>query len=162
MDLRPAKLEDAEAICEIYNYEVLTSTSTFDLEPRSVAVQRAWLAERSGAHIVLVAEIDGAVVGFGSLSQYKPRAAYNTTVEDSVYVASDSQGQGVGFAIIAALVDRATGHGFHTVIARIGHESKASIATHAKAGFVEVGREVEVGRKLGRWVDVIIMQRMLG
>lgn len=162
MDLRPAKLEDAEAICEIYNYEVLTSTSTFDLEPRSVADQRTWLAERSGAHIVLVAEIGDVVVGFGSLSQYKPRAAYNTTVENSVYVAAGSQGRGIGSTIIEALVERATDHGFHTVIARIGHESEASIATHAKAGFVEVGREVEIGRKLGRWVDVVIMQRMLG
>jgi phosphinothricin acetyltransferase len=161
VDLRPAGLEDAEAIREIYNHEVATGTATFDLEPRSLAEQRTWLSERSGAHVVIVAEIDGVVVGFGALSRYKDRPAYNTTVEDSVYVAPAKQGLGIGIALMEALVARAADHGFHTVIARIGSESDASIAVHARAGFVEIGREREVGRKFGRWIDVVIMQRML-
>ena len=161
MELRPAGLDDAEAIREIYNHEVATGTATFDLEPRSLVDQRSWLSERSGAHVVVVAEIDGEIVGFGALSRYKDRPAYNTTVEDSVYVAPGSQGLGVGIALMEALLAKAADHGFHTVIARIGSESDASVALHAKAGFVEIGREREVGRKFGRWIDVVIMQHML-
>lgn len=161
MELRRARLDDAEAICAIYNHEVHSGTATFDLEPRSVAEQRAWLAERTGAHVVIVAEDDGQLVGFGALSRYKERAAYNTTVENSVYVAHGAQGRGIGMALMDALLATAVEHGFHTVIARIGHESNGSIALHERAGFVEVGREREVGRKFGRWLDVITMQRML-
>jgi L-amino acid N-acyltransferase YncA len=161
VDLRPARLDDAEAICEIYNHEVLSGAATFDLESRTVAQQRQWLTDRSGAHVVLVGEIDEEIVGFGALSRYKERAAYNTTVENSVYVAHGMQGRGIGLALIEALVGRAIDHGFHTVIARIGHESAGSIALHSKAGFVEIGREREVGRKFGRWLDVVTMQLML-
>ena len=161
MDVRVATLDDAAAIRDIYNHEVETGTATFDLEPRTLTAQRQWMAERSGAHVVLVADIDGAVAGFGSLSRYKERPAYSTTVENSVYVAPGHQGAGVGRALLEALLDRARTHGFHTVIARIGHESEASIAAHAKVGFVEIGRELQVGRKFGRWLDVVIMQRML-
>src|SRR5205085_7791104 len=97
MRVRLATLDDAEAIRAIYNPEVLESTVTFDLVPRSLEDQRAWLAARSGAHAVLVAEEDaGDVVGFASLSPYKERPAYSTTVEDSVYVRRDQQGKGVG------------------------------------------------------------------
>ena len=161
MLIRPARLDDADAIRVIYNHEVAHGTATFDIEPRSLEDQREWLTARSGAHVVLVAEIDGEVAGFGSLSRYKERAAYSGTVENSVYVDPDRQGQGIGIALLDALVDRARDHGFHTLIARIGHESEGSIAVHAKAGFVEIGREREVGRKFGRWLDVVIMQRMV-
>lgn len=159
--LRPARLDDAEAIRAIYNAEVSNGTATFDLTPRTADQQRAWLAERSGAHVVLVAELNGEIVGFGALSRYKDRPAYNTTVENSVYVASGHQGMGIGRAILRDLLQRAADHGFHTVIARIGHESKGSIAAHTSVGFVEIGREREVGRKFGRWLDVVVMQHML-
>lgn len=161
MLIRSARLEDAEAIRAIYNHEVAHGTATFDIEERTLAAQRSWLTERSGAHVVLVAEIDDEIVGFAALSRYKERAAYNGTVEDSIYVDPTRQGQGVGLALLEALVVRAREHGFHTLIARIGHESVGSIAVHARAGFVEIGREREVGRKFGRWLDVVIMQRML-
>jgi phosphinothricin acetyltransferase len=111
---------------------------------------------------VLVAEEDADdVVGFASLSPYKDRPAYSTTVEDSVYVRRDQQGKGVGRLLLAELVSVATRHGFHAVMARIvgGHE--ASIRLHAGLGFERVGTEREVGRKFGRWLDVDIMQRLL-
>jgi phosphinothricin acetyltransferase len=100
-------------------------------------------------------------VGFGSLSSYRDRPAYSTTVEDSVYVRRDRQGQGVGRVLLEELVRLASGHGFHAVIARIvgGHE--ASIALHRACGFEPVGIEREVGRKFGRWLDVAVMQRLL-
>ena len=161
MLVRSARIEDAEAIREIYNLEVETGTATFDLEPRSIAEQRQWLTDRSGAHAVVVAELANEVVGFGALSRYKPRPAYNTTVEDSVYVSPEHQGRGLGRAILEDLLTKATGHGFHTVIARIGHESEGSIRVHESVGFVELGRELEVGRKFGRWIDVVVMQKML-
>lgn len=161
MELRLARVEDAEAIRQIYNHEITSNTATFDLTPRDLAEQKLWLTERSGAHVVVVAEVEAEVVGFGSLSRYKERPAYSTTVEDSVYVDPDHQGAGIGAALLDNLVVRANEHGFHTIIARIGHESTGSIAAHRKAGFVEIGREHEVGRKFGRWLDVVVMQRML-
>ncbi len=161
MELRLATLDDAEAIRQIYNLEVTTSTVTFDLVPRSVEDQRAWQAERSGARAVLVAVADGEVVGFGSLSPWRDRPAYATTVEDSVYVHRAHHGQGIGRALLTELVVTATAHGFHACMARIvgGHE--ASIALHASCGFDMVGTEREVGRKLGKWLDVVIMERLL-
>jgi phosphinothricin acetyltransferase len=161
MQLRLATLDDAEAIREIYNLEVTTSTVTFDLVPRSLEDQRAWQAARSGAHAVLVAEVDGAVAGFGSLSKWRDRPAYSTTVEDSIYIHRGHQGQGLGKALLAELVATATAHGFHACMARIvgGHE--ASIALHRACGFEVVGTEKEVGRKFNRWLDVVLMERML-
>src|SRR5438105_6958623 len=103
----------------IYNLEVLESTVTFDLVPRSLDDQQAWLREHSGAHPAIVAVDDGAVVGFASLSSYRDRPAYSTTVEDSVYVSRDRQGQGIGRQLLEPLLELARQHGFHTVIARI-------------------------------------------
>ena len=145
----------------IYNLEVLESTVTFDLVPRSLEDQRAWLKDHAGAHPAVVAEDAGEIIGFGSLSSYKDRPAYSTTVEDSVYVRRDRQGQGVGKVILQALLELALQHGFHTVIARIvgGHE--ASIALHRACGFELVGVEKEVGRKFGRWLDVVELQRLI-
>jgi phosphinothricin acetyltransferase len=162
MELRLATLEDAEAIRRIYNLEVTTSTATFDLVPRSLEDQRAWQAERSGARAVVVAVADGVVRGFGSLSPWRDRPAYSTTVEDSVYVHRDHQGQGVGRAVLTELVTTATAHGFHACMARIvgGHE--ASIALHQTCGFEVVGTEREVGRKFNKWLDVVLMERLLG
>lgn len=161
MQIRRAEADDAEAIRSIYNPQVESSTVTFDLVPRTMAEQRAWIEARTGAHAALVAEIDGEIVGFGSLSAYRDRPAYSTTVEDSVYVAPDQQGLGVGRELLEALVKTAQDHGFHTVVARVvgGHE--ASIALHVGAHFEVVGTEREVGRKLGRWLDVVVLQRLL-
>jgi phosphinothricin acetyltransferase len=159
--LRPATNEDAEAIRSIYNVEVESSTVTFDLVPRTLAEQEQWLTRRSGAHAVLVAEDGGVVCGFGSLSPYKDRPAYSTTVEDSVYVHRDHQGVGVGRLLLEELVELATTHGFHAVIARIVAGHAASISLHARVGFEVVGHEKEIGRKFGRWLDVVTMQRLL-
>jgi L-amino acid N-acyltransferase len=161
MEVRLATLDDAEAIRTIYNLEVTTSAATFDLVPRGREEQRAWQAARSGARAVIVAEHDGDVRGFGSLSQWRDRPAYATTVEDSVYVHRDHQGAGVGRLLLGELVTTATRHGFHACMARIvgGHE--ASIGLHHACGFDVVGTEREVGRKFNRWLDVVLMERLL-
>ena len=153
---------DADALRAIYNIEVLESTVTFDLRPRSLAEQLAWIDEHSGGHPAIVA-VDGAdeVVGFASLTPYRPRPAYATTVEDSVYVRRDLRGHGVGRLLLGELVQRARDHGFHSVIARIVGDHDASIALHRACGFEQVGREVEVGRKFNRWLDVVVMQNLV-
>lgn len=161
MLIRRAVPDDAEGIRAIYNPFVESSTVTFDLVPRTLEEQQAWIGARDGSHVALVAEVDGHIAGFGSLSPYRDRPAYSTTVEDSVYVDPDQQGLGIGRTLLDALVDTARDHGFHSVMARIvgGHE--ASIALHLSAGFQVVGTEREVGRKLGRWLDVVLLQLLL-
>lgn len=161
MEVRLATLDDAPVIQAIYNVEVTTSTATFDLVPRTLDEQRAWLADRSGARAAIVAVHEGEVCGFGSLSPWRDRPAYSTTVEDSVYVHRDHHGVGVGRLLLTELVATATRHGFHACMARIvgGHE--ASIGLHHACGFEVVGTEREVGRKLGKWLDVVVMERLL-
>ena len=159
--IRLATIGDASRIREIYNHEVLTSTATFDLIPRSLEEQEAWIAERTGAFAAIVAVDAGDVVGFGSLSPYKERAAYRTSVEDSVYVDRATHGRGVGKLIVSELLGVAQLSGFHTVFARIEAGGAASRGLHASCGFELVGIEREVGRKFHRWLDVAIMQKLL-
>ena len=161
LEIRTAVAADAEAMRQIYNVEVESSTATFDLVARSLDDQRAWLAARSGAFAALVAVDDGAVVGFAALSPYKERAAYRTTVEDSVYVRRDRHGGGVGRQLLETLLEVARANGFHTVMARIEATGTASRTLHERCGFVLVGVEREVGRKFGRWLDVAVMQALL-
>jgi L-amino acid N-acyltransferase YncA len=161
--VRLAERRDAEAMRAIYNVEVAESTVTFDLVARTLDEQVEWIDAHSGAHpaVVAVDEPTGEVVGFGSLSPFHPRPAYRPTVEDSVYVHRERRGQGVARLLLDELVRLASDHGFHSVVARIvgGHE--ASIALHEACGFALVGTEREVGRKFGRWLDVVEMQKML-
>jgi L-amino acid N-acyltransferase YncA len=168
--VRAARIADAEAIRQIYNHEVMSTTATFDLVPRSLEDQQEWLADRSGAFSVVVAvdtdEIDPAtgepaVVGFASLSPYRERAAYRTSVEDSVYVRRDRGGEGIGTLLLSELLDIAEQSGFHAVFARIEASGTASRALHHRCGFRLVGIERETGRKFNRWLDVALMQCLL-
>jgi len=156
-----ARQEDGEAIRAIYNTEVVGSTVTFDLEPRTAEQQRAWITRHEGAHPAVVAVEGASVVGFGSLSPFRDRAAYSTTVEDSLYVHAEWRGRGVGRLVLEELVALAVARGFHTVIARISGDNEPSTALHRACGFAVVGVEREVGRKFGRWIDVAVLQRML-
>ena len=161
MEIRLAQASDAAAIRAIYNQAVET-TASFDLRPRSLSEQEAWLADRTGAYAAIVIESDeGEVAGFASLSPYRTRPAYSTSVEDSIYIEAGHQGQGLGKRLLAELLDLAERHGFHCVIARIGGHNGASIGLHESLGFELVGVEREVGRKFNRWIDVVEMQRLL-
>jgi L-amino acid N-acyltransferase YncA len=163
MKVRPATRDDAGAIRDIYNPYVTGSTVTFDMVPRSLDEQLAWLDEHSGAHPAVVAVDDMATVrGFASLSPYRPRPAYRTTVEDSVYVQADVRGGGVGRLLLSEIVELAESYGFHAVMARIVDGHAASIALHTACGFELIGVERQVGRKFGRWLDVALMQLLLG
>jgi L-amino acid N-acyltransferase YncA len=162
MRVRLARPIDAEAIRSIYNAEVAGSTATFDLVPRTSEDQIAWLSEHRGPYpaIVAVDALD-TVLGFGSLSAYRDRPAYATTVEDSVYVGDRSRGAGMGRLLLEELINLATQHGFHAVVARVGGDNQVSIALHLACGFRMVGVEQEVGRKFNRWLDVSVLQRLL-
>jgi phosphinothricin acetyltransferase len=152
----------AEGMRSIYNREVESGTATFDITPRSLEDQLEWISEHSGAHPAVVAVTnEGDVVGFGSLSPYRPRAAYSTSVEDSVYVAEEFQGLGIGRAVLEELLRLAEAHGFHAVLARIAGDNEASVALHVACGFELIGTEHEVGRKFGRWLDVVCMERLI-
>ena len=161
MDIRVATLADAEAVRSIYNHEVEHGTATFDLVPRTLEEQQAWIRERAGALGVVVAEHEGRVIGFASLSPYRSKPAYNTTVEDSVYVDRDARGLGAGKALLTEVIGMAEARGFHTIVAHISDPEGASVALHRACGFTIVGVQKEVGRKFGRWLDVVLMQRML-
>lgn len=160
--VRLAERHDAEAIRAIYNREVTGGTNTFDLVPRSLEDQIAWLDHHAGGYPAVVAAGGaGAVLGFGSLSRFRDRPAYAPTVEDTVYVAPEHQGRGVGRTILDELVRLAQAHGFHSMIARIVGHNEVSIGVHRACGFELVGTEREVGRKFGQWLDVVEMQRLL-
>ena len=166
VQIRLAERRDAAGIRSIYNHYVTESTALFDMVPRTldeqVALDRRALRCPSGGRRRRRGE-DAAdhVVGFGSLSPFRPRPAYSTTVENSVYLLAEYQGRGVGRLILDKLLELAQQHGFHSVIARITGDNDASIALHSACGFELVGTEREVGRKFGRWLDVVEMQRLL-
>ena len=159
--VRLATRDDAADIMAIYNTEVETQVSTFDLVTRTLGEQRQWLAQRSGAFSAVVAVVGDHVVGFASLSPYKERAAYRTTVEDSVYVSREHPRLGIGRTLMDHVIGIARDSGFHSIIARIEASGTASRALHEACGFELVGVEREVGRKFNRWLDVAIMQLLL-
>ena len=150
------------AIRDIYNLEVETSMATFDLVPRSLDDQRAWLAARSGAFAAIVAVDGDGVIGFAALSPYKERAAYRTSVEDSVYVRRDCQGLGVGRALLSHVVGRGRGqrlpHGHRPHRGRRCRVAERCTPPAASSWSASSG---EVGRKFNRWLDVAIMQHLL-
>ena len=157
--IREATSDDAEAIRLIYNHEVENETSTMDLVPRTLEVQREWIAARSGAFCAIVAvDTSGEVLGFGALSEYKDRSGYRSTVENSVYVRRDVARRGIGKQLLLQLIETATVSGFHSVIARIETQSLASRGLHESCGFELVGTEKQVARKFGKWLDIAVMQ----
>jgi phosphinothricin acetyltransferase len=159
--IRRAEMEDASAIAEIYNEAILTTTATFDTELKSVEDRARWLQEHDERHPVLVADVNGKVVGWASLTRWSDRRAYDDTAETSFYVHSTHRGQGIGRRLKDAIIEEARRLGYHTLIARIADGSRESIHLNERAGFVHVGTLKEVGRKFGRLLDVHIMQKML-
>lgn len=160
--IRPAVRGDAAAMAAIYNQAVLRSTATFDTEPETVEARERWLGEHTAPqHPVLVAERDGRVVGWASLSRYSARCAYVATVEASAYIDEAETGRGLGTALSAALLEAGRAGGVHAVLARICTENTASLAMSRKLGFFEVGVLREVGAKFGRTLDVMMLEKLL-
>ncbi|MEX2113526.1 MAG: N-acetyltransferase family protein [Pirellulales bacterium] len=160
--LRNATAADLSAINEIYNYYVLHSTCTYQLEPETLADRQAWFESHAAeGYPVVVAEIDGRVVGWGSLSRFHARAGYAPSVEASVYIAHDFHRRGLGRTILQHLIERARAAGFHTLIGGASADQPASIALQESLGFTRVAHFKEVGQKFGQRLDVIYLQLML-
>src|SRR5579864_2194634 len=150
--IRLATRADLPAINAIYNHYVLHSAATYQEEQSTDAEREVWFAGHGPLHPVTVAEEGGAVIGWASLSPFHARSAYRRTVENSVYVSHDRQGQGVGSALLADSIERARALGHHTIVAGIDSGQSASIALHRKFGFEQTAHLKEVGYKLGRWL----------
>lgn len=157
--LRSARPEDARAVCAIYDYHVAHGTASFDSEGPSEA---EW-AGKIGDIVAhgwpfLVAERGDEVLGYAYATQFRPRAAYARTCENSIYIADAARGMGVGTALLRNLIEAAREYGFEQMIAVIGGGEPASVALHGKLGFVHAGRMRDVGFKFGRKLDTVYMQ----
>jgi L-amino acid N-acyltransferase YncA len=159
--IRKAAESDLDAITGIYNEAILTTTATFDTNPKTAAERLPWFHSHTERHPLIVAELHGTVVGWISLSEWSDRPAYDDTGETSFYVKADCRGKGIGTLLLGTLIKEAERLHYHTLIARIAGESDASLHVHEHFGFFLVGIMREVGRKFGRLVDVHILQKML-
>jgi len=159
-----ATLADVPSIAEIYAHHVVHGTASFELVPPDAAEIAARMTRVLDAGDPWLVARDGGenVVGYAYATQMHSRAAYRFACENSVYVHHDRLGQGIGGALLAALLEACEAAGFRQVVALIAGTEPASVALHARAGFVEVGRLKSVGRKHGYWIDVLHMQRALG
>jgi len=160
LTIRPATLADLPAITEIYNEAIRKTVATFDTEPKNPEEQMIWFADHGSKYPILVAEGNGIVVGWASLSTWSDRCAYSDTAEISLYVREDHQGRGIGRKLLEATVAEGQKAGLHTIIARIAEASEASIHLHESVGFEHIGIMKEVGRKFGKLLDVYLMQKL--
>ena len=159
--VRLATPDDAGVINDIQNHYVAGSTATFHTETQTLDERLAWLECRSPVHPVIVAQVDGSVVGWGSLEVFRGRPAYRHTAELSVYVHQDCHRRGIGRAILADLLARARSLGHHTLVGGCCSETTAAIALLEASGFSHAGHFREVGRKFDRWLDVVFLQRLV-
>ena len=162
ISLRLATRADLPAINSIYNHYVIHSTATYQTEPATLDERVAWYEGHGAGYPVIVAEEAGEVIAWGSLSRFHPRAAYQPTVENSIYVRHDRLSRGVGTLILRDLIERAMAMGYHSIVALISADQTASVRLHERFGFLRAGQLRQVGRKFGRWLDVEYMQLMLG
>jgi phosphinothricin acetyltransferase len=162
--LRPATAADVAAIAAIYRPAVLHGTASFELDPPDEAeMLRRFTAVSDGGYPYFVATLEGRVVGYAYASAYRTRPAYRFTVEDSVYIAPEAQGKGVGALLLKALIEASTAKGYRLMVAVIGDSrNHSSIALHRSAGFTFCGTLHSIGYKFGRWLDTVIMELPLG
>ena len=162
--LRPSEARDLEAITAIYRHHVLQGLASFEEVPPDLAeMTRRRKALLDEAMPYLVLEEAGQLCGYAYVGRYRPRAAYRYTVEDSLYLAPEVRGRGLGTLLLTGLIEAATACGFRQMVAVIGDSANAaSIGLHAKLGFRPAGQLQSIGFKFGRWVDSVLMQRALG
>ena len=161
--IRDAQEQDLEGILAIYNDAVENTTAIWNETLVDLANRRAWLADRTAAGFpVLVAvNVAGEVLGYASYGPWRNFDGFRHTVEHSIYVRGDQRGQGLGPALMQALIERARAAALHVMVAAIESENAASIRLHQRLGFVTTGQMPEVGRKFGRWLDLTFMQLIL-
>ena len=159
--VRPATAADASAICAIHNQGIVDRSATLDTTLRLEEDGHTWLAERGPRHPVLVAEHEGQVVGWASLNRYNPRAAYDHVADFSVYIERGWRGKGVGRQLLDRLIEQARAIGFHKMVLAAMAHNDAGIKLYTRAGFTRVGIFHEQGQLDGKWVDVVIMEKLL-
>lgn len=160
--IRDAVLSDVNAILEIVNHEIKTSTVLYDYNERTLAFQQQWFLKKQADGLpVIVAEEEGKVLAFGTFGIFRPWDAYQYSVEHSIYVHKDARGKGVGKLLMAELIRLAKEMGFHTMIAGVDASNANSILFHEKFGFKEVGTFKEVGFKFNNWLDLTFMQLLI-
>jgi L-amino acid N-acyltransferase YncA len=162
MHIRDATREDAEAIADAYNQGIEDHVATLETQLRNADERAEWLAVRSHRHPVLVAtDANGAVLGWGSLNPFNPRAVYDHVVDFSVYVAREHRGRGVGDALLRALEQRARRLGYHKLVLAAFPTNAPGMRLYQRHGFQTVGIYHEHGQLDGAWVDVIVMEKIL-
>ncbi|MGG2201156.1 N-acetyltransferase family protein [Paenibacillus validus] len=161
MRIRQAHLRDVPQILDIYNEAIANTVATFDTVPRTLEQQEQWFEQHGDAFPVLVAELDGIVAGWSSLNRYSDRLAYARTSELSLYTRDGYRGQGIGKALLEAVLAQGKQAGLHTVLSRIEEGNASSLHLHRLFGFETVGTMREVGVKFGRLLNVVLMQKML-
>lgn len=161
VDIRPVGLDDAAAIAEIYNYYVTSTTVSFETEPLSEAAMRSRIKSLAGQFPYLVCEVDGAVAGYCYAHPWKERAAYNFTLETTVYVSARYHRRGIGSRLMERLIDECRRRGVHALVACVTAENEASCDLHLALGFRPVSCFRQVGRKFGRWLDVVDFELLL-
>lgn len=161
--IRPATEADLPGILEIYNDAVLHTTATYDYEPRTLEQRRQWFEDHQRDNYAIFVAVDetARIVGWSALNPYHARPGYRFTTENSVYIAADRRGQGIGKQLLEPLIEAARARGLHAIIAAIDATNEASIRLHARYGFEQVGHFKQVGFKFGRWLDVVYMQKIL-
>jgi len=162
--IRPAEAAsagDIEAICAIHNQGIVDRIATLDTTLRAPEDVRIWLLERGPRHPVIVAEVDGRVVGWASLNRFNPRVAYDHVADFSVYVDRACRRKGIGRHLLERLIDLARGIGFHKMVLATMVYNHAGIALYTRLGFNRVGIYHEQGQLDGKWVDVVIMEQIL-
>jgi phosphinothricin acetyltransferase len=159
--VRTASAGDAAAIAEIYNQGIEDRVATYETEPRSLKEQQAWLRSITGHYPAIVAEIDGQIVGWAGAGAYRARECYRGIGEFSMYVRRDWRGRGVGDLLVAALITEAERLGLWKLLSRIFPFNEASLALCRKHGFREVGVYEKHARLDGRWLDVVIVERLI-
>jgi len=161
MDIRDATTDDADAIARIYNQGIGDRVATLETESRIPDERRQWLASRTARHPVLVAAEDARVVGWASLNPFNPRPAYDHVADFSVYVDRAQRGAGAGTALLTALEQRAQALGYHKLVLAAFPWNTAGMALYRRCGFRTVGTYHEQGMLDGRWVDVVLMEKIL-
>jgi phosphinothricin acetyltransferase len=161
LSIRQAMPEDAAAICAIYNQGIVDRVATLETELRTPEERRRWLEARGPRHPVIAAAADGAVVGWGSLNAFNPRPAYDHVADLSVYVERGWRGRGVGRHLLARLIELAREQGYHKMVLAALAGNAAGVALYERMGFARVGIYREQGQLDGRWIDVLVMDRLL-
>ena len=161
--VRPAREEDLPALNDLYNHYIVHTPITFDIQPWSLEQRREWFSHygETGPHRLLVAVRDGGVAGYASSGRFRPKAAYATSVEASVYLAPGHEGRGLGTALYRVLFEVLAAEPVHRVLAGITLPNPASLALHARFGFLPIGVFDEVGHKLGRYWSVQWLEKRL-